>query len=618
MSLSVIVETDSVYQELNNVASNYNIDPNFIDFDILDIFTQYKIQDNEPVLSNENLDIFYDPNFILDPNLQIFQSYKVEFYDTRERKAAVLPTISLNTNKLMTHIIANIKADSAIKFAHSLEKDIISYINKKLLKLKILIGIRNTTMITEVKKIIADIRVNGIIEQDRKFSVCVWPNPVEHVNERVIFHYKTKTGSEQNGNKIDYSDRGFIKGVVAGENIIEYIKPKEGHIGRNARGEIIPIAQPKIYEDKPIEVSDCIEKVETEESIKYISKKSGYVIEEKGVYTIKDQLDLNSASFNTTGSIDTRFDSDISINISENDILKDAVGPGIAIKTSTINVNGNVGNGAHITAKNVTIGGQTHAKSTINSTFANIAVHLGTCICDEAKIGRFEGGQVKAKKVFIDTAIGGTIIAHEVYIKNLFSNVKITASTIVQIDKLNGNNNKIIIDVASMHDYESKLSDYLSKTEKLRADIANLAKELTVKYNLIKTNEESVNQIKNRVVELRAGNKEPPLSFLNKLKDYSHLVDNYGQMRNEYKQKNDLLNKELGEIKSIQNMVFEAKIINKSNWKQLNEILFKLIEPKIDVRYSTRDNQMARMIYLKPIITDDGERYEVRISNNVG
>ncbi|HDX6310530.1 TPA: DUF342 domain-containing protein [Campylobacter fetus subsp. venerealis] len=614
---SIIVDTKNPYQDMEFIASNAGVSVDNVDFNIISVDTRYKLKPEDDFISaiDSELRMFDDDEFMSNPNLSISQNYKVEFFDRRVKKQPMLPKVSLGTNKNMTKVVASIKEDSNVKYYPSFERDLINFIQKKLLKANILIGIRDYIMLREINKVTSILRIKEIIDKAFTFVVVTGVDPVVAVDDNMIFYYKSKLkNSEKNkDDKVNYSNRGFVQGVTEGEVIIEYIKPKTGIAGRNVKGDVISVNEPKILIKEKINVSQNIDVKEDDDSIKYIAKKNGYVNEEKGTYDIKDELDINEVSFKTTGSIETSLESDVKINIKEKDILKDAVGAGMSIETTSINV----AKGAHIVAKDVIIGGQTHAKSVIKAQTAEISVHLGRLICDEAKIDRLESGYVRAKKVFINSVIGGEIIANEVHIKRLFANSSITASTLVEIDELKGTNNRICIDSGEILNYEGKLEEYSKTMSKLKTDILVIPRELESKKNIIDSNRESVNSIKRRIEELRSTGKAPPMSFLNKLKDFQALVYEYNSMLKDLNGKKAALNDLKEELKSMQSMVFKAKIINKDRWKELNEIKFRLIEPKKDITYSTRENELAKLITLKCVTLGDEEIYEIKKSNEI-
>ena len=49
----------------------------------------------------------------------------------------------------------------------------------------------------------------------------------------------------------------------------------------------------------------------------------GYVSEENGVYDIKEKLEVDAVNLKTTGSIDAGLDNDITINVTESDVMKE-------------------------------------------------------------------------------------------------------------------------------------------------------------------------------------------------------------------------------------------------------------------------------------------------------
>ena len=67
------------------------------------------------------------------------------------------------------------------------------------------------------------------------------------------------------------------------------------------------------------------------------------------------------------------------------------------------------------------------------------------------------------------------------------------------------------------------------------------------------------------------------------------------------------------ELVGMESIIFDAKIINKDRWTELNEVKFRLIEPPVDVTYSTKENEIARVMSLKAGING----YEIKRSNEI-
>ena len=224
---------------------------------------------------------------------------------------------------------------------------------------------------------------------------------------------------------------------------------------------------------------------------------------------------------------------------------------------------------------------------------------MGYLECDEAKIDRLEGGKIRAKKVYIGSVLGGDIEAEEVYIETLYSNSLIKASSIISIDTLKGSNNRLIVDVNSILDKNGDVTIHHNKIKALEDQLKALPKELEFKKNIIDSNKNSINMIKNRLLEMRARGDTPPAAFLNKLKDFQRLVADYNKILKQINSKQMELATLKDELVSMESIILDAKIINRDRWTELNEIKFKLLEPPIDVSYSTKENELARLITLK-------------------
>lgn len=598
---SAVVSTENVYEDLQNTAQEVNLSPDELDFEILNIFTEYKTESGE-FTQVEDMSVFDDDEFFSNPNLEIRQKYEVRYYVKKQKKPLNLPQIVVGSNRSFTKVIAKVKAMPKLKYFDNFSIELKNEIYKKLLKYGFLIGIRDANLDKELKKISSSVRIYEALNDDYDFEIAKGVKPIQAVDDALILHYKNK--NQDDDTEITAS-RNVINTVVKDELIIEYIKAKSGKAGRNLKGTLLEVQDPKTENATEIQIGENIEKQESEDSIKYIAKIGGYVNEENNVYSVKEEYNIDEATIKTTGSIQAGLDSDVTINIKEQGTFKDAVGANIKIETSVVNISGNIAQGARIRAKSVTIGGQTHAKSYINADKAEISVLLGHLECKEGKIKRFEGGNIIAQKVEIESVLGGKIIAEEVYIKNLFSNCTITAAKTVEIEELRGVGNKIIIDITKIPVYEEKFRELSHKKDELNKQIYLLFKDLQRQKSLIDGSKKHVKDIQDKIEELDKLGSETPVLFLNKLKDYQTLVYEYNESLKSYKNKQSQVSQINKDIQEIQNLIFDSTIINKSKWKDMNEIRFHLIEPRQDIIYNTRKNEFVKAMKLKKIETSD-------------
>lgn len=615
-------ETANPYGEILNLAKHFGVDSKFIDFDIIEIKTECKVAgESQPrQIPAEKLNIFDDDNFFVEKVESIKQNYLVKFYDTRQVKPTPLPNVAISANKNLTKILATVSQNADTIYFKEFDKKLVNFIYKKMIKVGILVGIRNKTMLEEVAKIYSVLRVKEFIDKDYTFVVTAGVNVNPSADDALVFHYKNKNKnkSADENDKVDYANRGYLLGVTENELIFEYVKLREGANGRDVRGNLLPTQKAKATIAKMPEHTENIYSKEDEEGTKFFSKKSGYVQEEKGVFDIKDELDVNEISFKTTGSVDTGLDTNVTLNVKEKDLTKDAIGTGMTVEANEINIEGNVAANAVVKANKVVIGGQTHAKALIEAKDAKIAVHIGSFDGEYVEIDRLEGGKVKAKKAVIKSAIGGEIIAESVVIDTLVSNSNIIIADTLEIKKLKGVNNKILVDFSMIKNTGEQINERMAKIKAIREQIVKMPRTLESKRCVIEENKGPINVIKAKIEELKSTNNTPPVTFMKKLKEYQQLVHEYNALLKEFREKKAAIAELKSEIANIQDGIFNSKVINHSNWREFNEIKFRLVDPARDITYSTRENEIARVITIAKVETEDGDiDYVVKKNNNV-
>lgn len=611
---SIVIDTSNVIKEIKNVATANRLQPLDLGFKLLGVTTYYSDEKNENhAMNQEEMALFLDDSFLLNPNLKITQNYRVEIYKigTETIPLPHLPEITLSGNKNLTKIIATISQSHDVAYSPELEQRIIDDIQMKKIKTGILVGIRDQNMYKEVKKLVATIHVNGFLDKNHSFIVCSGVDEVAPVNDNLILHYKKKVNAKSSDGKVDYSKRGFILAVEKDECVLEYIKPQTGTSGRNCRGVFIPVPEPRISHTEVINVSENLTKKESETSIKYIANRGGYVNFEKGLYDIQEHMEINEISFKSTGSIDASLDSNIKINIKETDILKDAIGAGMSVETAEVHVQGNVGSGARVKAKIVEIGGQTHQSSYIEADKIIITVHHGEANGQDVEIERLESGKVIADTVYVKHMTGGEIIAKVIKIDNLMSNAKIIASEKIEIVELKGSNNKLIIDPSVTKEFHEMIESITKKIEQLEEELKAYPRQLSSKKEYIDKNKPMAEMVKEKIMELKRNNVEPPVTLFAKVKDFQEKVMEYNTFLQTFKEKKEELREYKNELSGVQNKVFLAKIINHSTWREFNEVRFKLIYPPRDMTYNPQENEISREISLK----DMGGEYRIMRSS---
>jgi len=617
-SESIILETTNVVKELKNISIANHIKLSELSFKLLKVttfFSDDKTENNQA--GEEEMKLFLDDAFLLNPNLKITQHYRVEIFKSSDNPPPLhLPTITLSANKNLTKVVVMVAKSNDVQYSSKLEESMIEDIQIKKIRAGVLLGIRDHNMYKEVKKIVAMIRVNGIIDQDISFVACQGIDDMPSINDDLIYHYKKKLSPKNSDGKVDYSKRGFVSAVEKDECLIEYIKPQMGTPGRNCRGTFIPVKEPLKTNDIPIGISANIAKKESETSVKYVANRGGYVNVEKGMYDIQDQMEINEISFRSTGSIDAKVTSNIKINIKEKDVLKDAIGAGMSVETSELVVQGNIGSGAKIKAKLVEIGGQTHQSAFIEADKITIAVHRGEAIGQEITIDRLEGGKVIGDKILIKQMIGGEVIGKTVKVDVLMSNARITASEIIEIGDIKGSNNKLLIDPSVTKEFNQLIEEIKRKLEKLEEELKAYPRQLSTKKEMIDKNKPMAEMVKAKILELRQSGVEPPITLYAKIKDFQEKVIEYNALLQEFKDKKETSHELQNELSDVQMKVFTAKVISHSVWKEYNEVRFHLMNPPKDITYSPKEREIIREMTLKDM--GNGEYRIIRSSEYSG
>jgi len=617
---TTVVRTQNVAKELTTIAKANSVEIDSLDFNILEIQTYTRVnQDKQEVDWEEtSIDDFKTldaETALLHKDFQIRQMYEVEIFSRNIKDDPYKNfKLAVGANATKCKVYLSIKEGSSIKFNPRFNQELPLLINKRKLRAGILIDIFDEMLENVISKIYARVRIEENVKYDKTENILVAEGiePVKTIDDDLILHYDLKYTNIDDNQKIDYASRGFIKDVSKDELLIEYIKPQEGKAGRNCRGEYIAPKKPIIKNKPKFNVDDTIKVVETQESIKYYAKDNGYIALDKNIYTIKNEMDVNEVSFKTTGSIYTDLKADVSMVVTEADVIKDAVGTGMHVEVSELNIEGNVGSNATVLAIKASIDGQTHKTATITAENLKINVHKGTANGKNIHITRLEHGIVHGENVEISQALGGTIIAKEAIVDLCASYVKITASKYIEIKKLQGSENIFTIDPLIGNEIKKSLAHNKEEIAELKARVKFLFGEIKKVTTLIKDGTEAFNDVKRRLVKYKKNGIKLPDSFVKQYKQFQKLQENLKTLKDEYKLKDELLQSLNDKTSTFQDSIFDARIINRDRWVGYNEIRFKLIDPPIELVYKPQEGSMDKIFAIVEVEENEFEIQAVK------
>ena len=611
-----IVKTENVAKELVDLAKRNGVSTNSLDFDILEVQTytrvnRDKVEADWEEVSVDEMHQLDDATAILNPNFQIKQVYEVEIYTKDDNDVFKEFRAAVGANASKCKIYLSIKAGSKVVTSPRFEEDFLNYINKSKIRAGILINIFDEMVPDVVSRISAQAKVDGNIEYDKNQTILVADayEPTPTIDDKFVIHYEKETQSNEN-DRVDYANRGFIHSVLEGDTLMEYIKPKKGKPGRNCRGEFIEPQEPEVNHVPDFNVDETIEEVDNKDNVIYKAKEAGYISFESNTYQIKSDMDVGEISFKTTGSISTGLDSEVSLSVKENDSQKDAIGHGMDVEVSEIDIKGNVGSNAKVYAKRATVEGQTHKSSHMKADDLTINVHKGLAEGENIKITRLEHGVVNGKKVEVVQAMGGTIKAREINIGICTSYVKVTASKKIEIEKLQGSENIFMIDPLIHGEKKDKFSDAQNEISELKKDLAEIKREIEKYKKIVKDNTASFNEVKKRLLHYKKNGIKMPSSFVTKYKQFHKAQQHLDSITDEYNTKNDKLLLLTTKTASFQDHITDARIINRDRWVGHNEIIFRLVDPPRELVYKPKEGSVEKVFGV--VETDDGN-YEIQV-----
>jgi cell fate (sporulation/competence/biofilm development) regulator YlbF (YheA/YmcA/DUF963 family) len=561
--------------DLLNVANNQGISADGFDFDLLSYETYFKgtvDEDWQRLIGNNLLENTTEIE-IRSSAFLLRQEYQIRIREYKPHPYLDL-RFSVATDKYKSKAVAIIDPKSTIPLKKGVQEWIKEAILKRILRHGLMTGIFDANLDQEINRLLIKIQKEGPLQEPYRLPIAECYPPVQPINDKVLLHYK------------EFSSSSLIQGVQPGDLILEYIFPKHGRDGRACDGNHIEVPEPTVKYAKYIVIDDkTITTQEDSASIRFYAGISGYVQRHKGIFTVSQELQIESASFKKTGSIEAGLDKEISLKIKKKVSNEDSIGSGVNIDVQKLDVSGTVGSNATIQACELNIGSQTHKKSQINVTqIANIHLHRGNLKAKEANIDILEAGKIEAEIVRIKTMVGGEIIANKVYIDTLHSNAKITALELIEIQNIEGEGNNLIINPDGIESYHEKIASLEMNIRDKTSRLQEQSKEFITKQLSFKEKNSRIKQFQQRVLEAQKNGTEPAKGDVVRLMQYKAEVNALKEFSERLKEEELSLHSLRDELEKIYTADIHAVVINHSIYNGHNRVVF--IDPKTHREYA--------------------------------
>lgn len=595
--IPITLISSNVTEDLKKIARDHRIAVEKLDFDFLSYETYFKetMDEEWQLLRASNLLSQTTEVEVRSPHFQIRQEYQIHIRLLKPHPYLDLH-FSIATDKTKSKAIAIIHPTSKIPLKKGVQEWLKEAIVRKQLRHGLLIGLYDLDLDREINRLIIKIQKEGPLTFLYRLPIGEFFLPIAPINDKVILHYK-----ELNKTK------SLIEGVNPEDLILEYVLPKYGRDGRACTGEHIAVADPILkYATYILIDPETIRSEQDEESIRFYATVSGFVERKQGIFFISQELQIESASFKKTGSIETGWDKDVSLKINKKVDSEDAIGMGVNIDVQKLDVSGTVGGNAKIQACEVNIGAQTHKKSHINvSEIANIHLHRGNLKAKEANIAILEAGKVEADIIRINKMMGGEIIAREIHIDTLYSNARVIALESITIQKIEGEGNNLIIDPLAIESYNYQISELEMNIRDKNSKIQIESKEFIARKIKLKEQNERIQQIQERVLAKQKKGETPLRADLVRLQQYKTEAEQLKEFANLIKEAEASLQQLEEKLEKLYEADLHAVVTNYGIYNGHNRILF--IDPKTRREYGITPEGKATHVRLQQ--EDDEKKF---------
>ena len=258
------------------------------------------------------------------------------------------------------------------------------------------------------------------------------------------------------------------------ELIARYHKPRMGQSGRNIYGEFVrvqdappPLPLPQF---NPQEVR--LEEVRLEESgeagescSEFYALIDAFVRVGEDSIVFFTQREFESVEALAVPPLLGGIERNIALKITTLDPTKDAISSGVILEATSITIHGNVGANVFLRAKELIVQGQTHQSAELHALQASITTHKGYLAANNAQIKNLETGTIESQILNIEKSLGGNIFAQNLTIKTLSGNNKITLSSQLHVESIEGNDNVLTLSANACCETKAKMQALESKRE---------------------------------------------------------------------------------------------------------------------------------------------------------
>jgi len=555
----IIKECEDIKIELHKVAEAKKISAKDVDFTLLDVFTYIKAKKEDSFIeaTPEIISRFRDDDFILDPNVEIKQRYTIKVFPKSSAKREF--EVRILSDEDSFKVLAKVEIKGGKKDEILLHQ-VYGEIKRKKAFFGLLVGILEDGLKERLR--------DAFSEPGRVFElpVCTTKSGKKSIDSSFTYEFR---GSENIG-------QNCIVAIRAGEKIATFIKKQKGIEGRNCKGEFVAPKEPEGPDSPPLSPKEGISVKEEEGKTLFVAEKNGYIIIDSSTISVSDKLDIGSLNLAQTGSIIAGIDSGTTLKVGQVE-GEDAIGDGITVEVENLEVIGNVGKATKIKAKTVKIEGMTHASSTIEADEISIKTHRGFVRAKKINIQNIEGGIVESEDCVVSKISGGSINSKNIKVYEVYSNAQLSASKLIEIDAMRGEDNKFTIDPRAYFIDREEIDAITKERENILTTLRINSKKLKDKSSFIKQTMTMAKELKNELEDIKTKGGSIPKVLKEKMLEYGTFLRNAKELNSSVKRDSERVKDIEKILHSFDKNTNQAVIINRGSWIGHNEVRFVLL-----------------------------------------
>ena len=588
MTFTPVVRTShSIPKSLLEFAKERKIESKLLDFELLSFETLIRRKDCDDFEIVEDIQTISQED-LLEEETTLIQEYSIQIKPRQKRKINDSIQLSLGVNKLKTKAVLTIAKGSVFTKRTQLLTELRTMVWEKKLRAGLFIGIFEPKLAAQLQKLVAIVPYNKPLAKELKFNVALGIEPVAPTDAKLQKLYLQKEGES------------IIDGVDTNELIARYIKEKRGKDGRACNGKYITVRAPKTLNMRPkIDPHTIVEK-EHAEYIEYFASDNGYVVFANNELRISKTLKLEGADFKSSATIDAGDDQrDISVHIQhKKSHSEDAIGSGVRIDVKELNVEGSVGSNVTIATNELTVDAQTHKNSKIEvSNQANVKLHRGDMVANDAHIDMLETGKISAhNSIHIKKMLGGEAIAPVVKVDELLSNSTITASDLIEIHSLGGQNNHLIINPDAIESHHKDIATLKEQITKQTKELQEFERDFEKRYAEHTAQIKRIQTFQARIKHATQAGKAPMKQDMIRIKMFKQESQKLSAQKEQLALQQQAIEEMQKKLDAMYEREMDAKIISKSPYDGHTKVTF--IDSQTSQEISARPEGIIHTISL--------------------